>query len=258
MSPHPIQQSFNRAASSYEASARLQQQVADQLVEDIRLSLPASFNGHLLDAGCGTGYCLSQLHRIFPHATLLGIDFAETMLRQYTDVRHASHVNGNLEQLPLSDASIDLYVSSLAWQWCDISAALQEATRVLKPGAGLWLTTLVDGTFHELKSALSHAGLSPTAHLLTLPEESAVIDAFHLAHLKLVTTRCQPIQTWHSDFNALRHSIRGVGANHVPTQQHEPIDRAARKRLIDACEENRTRRGLALTYNVLTIHALRA
>lgn len=258
MSTHPVRQSFNRAASVYEESARLQQLVADQLIQDIRAILPTTFDGRILDAGCGTGYCLNQLHRICPQATLLGIDFAETMLMQHTRPSHALAINADIQKLPLADASVDLYLSSLAWQWCDVHHALNEAYRVLKPGGSLWLTTLVDGTFHEMAAAFSAAELSPAVHLLTMSQESTVLNAFRETGAPLVAARCQPITTWHADFNALRHSIRGVGANRLPSAARELLDRAARNRLIEAYEALRTPRGLPLTYNVLTIHALRS
>ena len=255
MSTHPVRQSFNRAASVYEASARLQQQVADQLIQDMHAALPSNFTGHILDAGCGTGYCLHQLQRTYPDATLLGVDFAEAMLKQYSSASDALAINGDLEHLPLANASIDLYMSSLAWQWCHVSHALDEAMRVLKPGAHLWLTTLVDGTFHEMASAFRSAELSPAAHLLAMPQETTVRDAFQQSGMPLITARCQPVTTWHADFNTLRHSIRGVGANRLPSAQQAPLDRAARSRLIEAYEALRSPRGLPLTYNVLTIHA---
>lgn len=258
MSQQAVRQSFNRAASAYEASARLQQQVADQLIQDVRATLPRTFTGRILDAGCGTGYCLNQLHQRCPEATLLGIDFAETMLAQNAQATHALAINADLQHLPLADASIDLYVSSLAWQWCDIRHALDEAMRVLKPGANLWLTTLVDGTFHEMASAFSAADLAPTAHLLTMPHETTALDAFCNSTIRVITARSQSITTWHPDFSTLRQSIRGVGANRLPLAQREGLDRAARTRLIDAYETLRTPRGLPLTYTVLTIHAQRA
>ncbi len=262
MNSHPVRQSFNRAAASYEASARLQQQVADQLIQEIHTSHPNGLHGCVLDAGCGTGYCLNQLHRIGPDALLLGVDFAEAMLQQNARVSHALTINGDLQQLPLANAMVDLYVSSLAWQWCDTEQALREAIRILKPGGGLWLTTLVDGTFHEMSKAFRHAGLSPAAHMLHMPPEADVCARFEQQpELKVAAIRQQAITTWHPDFTELRRSIRGVGANRLPTSlqttAHEAIDRAMRARLIEAYESLRTPRGLPLTYHVLTIHAQR-
>ena len=265
MTPHPVRQSFNRAATSYEASARLQQQVADQLIQEIHTSHPDGLRGLILDAGCGTGYCLNQLHRMSPDtsdAVLLGVDFAESMLRHNSCTSRALTINGDLQQLPLANATVDLYLSSLAWQWCDTGKALREAIRVLKPGGGLWLTTLVDGTFHEMNKSFCHAGMSPAAHMLHMLPAAGVCKHFEQRpELEVLAVRQQSITTWHPDFTALRRSIRGVGANRLPTSlpttAREAIDRATRARLIEAYESLRTPRGLPLTYHVLTIHAQR-
>lgn len=257
MSLHPVQLSFNRAATSYDASARLQQQVADQLVRDACASLPPQFDGRILDAGCGTGYCLRQLHHHHPDAMLIGIDFAEAMLKQSAGSNPAWVINGDLQQLPLADQSVDLYVSSLAWQWCHTDQALREATRVLKPDASLWIATLVDGTFNELATAFKHTGLSPAAHMLPLPLAADIRDTFAQHGLNVHAAQTQAITTWHSDFSALRHSIRGVGANRRPSAHAERIDRAARQRLLAAYETHRSPHGLPLTYHVLTVHAQR-
>ena len=255
---NPVRQSFNRAAGSYAASAALQQLVRDQLLRQATQGLTADYAGTLLDAGCGTGELLQQLRADLPCATIIGVDFAEDMLRQQLMTPGLSRVNADLQQLPIADSHVDLYLSSLAWQWCDVHHVLNEAHRVLKPGGSLWLTTLVDGTFHEMAAAFSAAELSPAAHLLTMSQESTVLNTFRETGAPLVAARCQPITTWHADFNALRHSIRGVGANRLPSAARELLDRAARNRLIEAYEALRTPRGLPLTYNVLTIHALRS
>ena len=255
MNAHVIRQSFNRAASTYSAAAALQQLVAAQLITMMRTNLPSSFSGNILDAGCGTGYCLQQLHTLYPAATMFGVDFAESMLRQLPASNQIGRLNADLQQLPLADGCMDLYVSSLAWQWCDVPTAIQEATRVLKPGSQLWVTTLVTGTFHELSAAFADAGLAPAAHLLALPEQAAILDAFTGADLSLITAQCQPVTTWHPDFVTLRHSIRGVGANRLPTAPRESLNRTTRAGLLAAYETRRTPQGLPLTYQVLTLHA---
>lgn len=257
MTATPVRQSFNRAALTYEASAKLQQQVADLLLQAINTTLPAGFSGNVVDAGCGTGYCLTQLQQSYPAATLFGIDFAQAMLHQQCRSPNALRINGDLQHLPLAPASIDLYLSSLAWQWCDIDQALREAARVLKPGGNLWFTTLVSGTFHELDMALRHAGLTPARHLLAAQQAEKIRRAFDGTALVLTHAHCDAITTWHTDFNHLRRSIRGVGANHLPMTRPDPIDRVARQRLLNAYEALRAPAGLPLTYNVLTIHARR-
>ena len=256
-SDNPIRQSFNRAATSYAATARLQRQVAEQLVRELHAELPSDFAGTLLDAGCGTGYCLTQLAAYYPAATVLGLDFASAMLQTLPPEAAHCRINGDLQHLPLANSSIDLYVSSLAWQWCHLNQAIAEAARVLKPGAPLWLATLVAGTFHELQDTLYDAGLIPAAHLLAPTEKTQVLDAFQQSPLHVITARCDTLTTFHPDFATLRRSIRGVGANRLPASAQEPISRVARQRLIEAYEVRRTSHGLPLSYHVLTIHAQR-
>lgn len=254
---NPVRQSFNRAANSYAASAALQQLVRDQLLRQATRALNKDYAGVVLDAGCGTGEMLQQLQGDFPAATIMGVDFAEGMLRQQTKAPGIYLLNADLQHLPIADARIDLYLSSLAWQWCDIGQAISEAARLLRPGGHLWLTTLVQGTFAELATALDEVGLQPSRHLLSMPDAAHLLDGFGQTALVLEHSQRDAVTTWHTDFASLRRSIRGVGANHLPTGEREPIDRSTRLSLIDAYDRQRTAHGLPLTYNVLTIHARR-
>lgn len=254
---NPVRQSFNRAAGSYAASAALQQLVRDQLLRQATRGLSTDDAGTLLDAGCGTGELLQQLRDDFPRAMIIGIDFAEDMLRQQVMTPGLCRVNADLQQLPIADASIDRYLSSLAWQWCDIARAVSEAARILRPGGHLWLTTLVSGTFTELALALDQVGLQPSRHLLSMPDATKVLNHFEQAALQVVHSQRNAVTTWHDDFASLRRSIRGVGANHLPSPVREAIDRSTRLALVHAYEQQRTTHGLPLTYNVLTIHAQR-
>lgn len=252
---NPVRQSFNRAATSYSATAKLQQRVADRLLEQIGHLLPDAFNGRLLDAGCGTGYCLQHLQALFPGSTIIGLDFAEHMLRQLPLDTQPRCINADIEQLPLADNSIDGYLSSLAWQWCDPLPAARESQRTLRPGGQLLLATLSTGTFRELADCLQQLGLPPHQHLLSFASPETLTQAFEAADLHIETIQRTTLTTWHVDFRSLRHSIRGVGANHLPTRNAPPLNRAQRSALINAYETLRKPQGLPLSYDVLTLHA---
>lgn len=252
---NPVRQSFNRAALSYDNVGTLQQQVAISLTELVTSKSPASFSGRLIDAGCGTGYCLKALGERYPTAKLIAVDFAERMLQQLPLAQRTLGMTADLQQLPIADSSIDLYLSSLAWQWCDPARAAQEASRILKPQGAFFITTLATATFRELEQCLQISGLNPDQHLLhCLSNEDiqSAITAAGFETLNLSTTR---ITTWHPDFRSLRQTIRGVGANHLPSQTTPALNRQTRKRLIDAYEQLRTDRGLPLSYEVMMIHA---
>lgn len=252
---NPVRQSFNRAAATYITEATLQQQVAHALTSLVDQELPSDFSGTLLDAGCGTGYCLEHLIPAYKDARFIALDFAERMLQQLPGDLHAARLSADLQHLPLATASIDVYLSSLAWQWCDAQSAAREAVRTLRPGGELFITTLVHGTFKELAHSLAEIGINPDLHLLPCATPTVIESAICSAGTTILSTTVNQITTWHKDFKALRYSIRGVGANHLPKSSTPAFNRQTRSALIAAYERMRTPRGLPLTYDVLTIHA---
>jgi malonyl-CoA O-methyltransferase len=250
-----VRQSFNRAASSYDAVGTLQHQVATSLTALIKTKLSANFDGRLLDAGCGTGYCLAQLVPIYPAAEFIAVDFAERMLDQLPVDLQALGINANLENLPVCTGKIDAYLSSLAWQWCDPALAAKEATRILKPQGDLFVSTLLSGTFQELAHGLQACGLNPDQHLLRCTSSAQIQSALAAADIEILSLASTQMTTWHENFKALRHSIRGVGANHLPNHTTPVLTRQTLTQLVEAYEGLRTSRGLPLSYEVLTIHA---
>lgn len=251
----PVRQSFNRAASVYAATATLQHVVADDVIMHVHQRLAQSFTGHILDAGCGTGYGTQQLQSEYPNAFVIGLDFAEHMLHQLPPFMHQQCVQADIQQLPLAEASVDYYVSSLAWQWCNPFIASAEARRVLRPEGQLTVATLTTGTFHELASGLHQIGLPAQEHILPFMTRPYLEAAFQQSDLTIRAIREETITTWHPDFRSLRHSIRGVGANHLPGGNTAPLTRTMRTALLDAYEALRTDQGLPLSYNVLIIDA---
>ena len=250
-----VQQSFNRAATSYDTVGTLQYQVAQTLSEFVCAQLPADFSGRLLDAGCGTGYCLKHLHDAYQRAQFFGMDFAESMLQQLPASTIAHRSQADLQQLPVASGCINTYLSSLAWQWCNPKLAAQEAYRVLAPQGDFFVATLVEGTFNELAHCLQSCGVNADDHLLPCPSVDHLHNALTAAGLEVQSSVTHRITTWHRDFKALRQTIRGVGANHLPTHSTPPFNRKSRSQLIAAYEALRTNQGLPLSYEVRILHA---
>ena len=112
-----------------------------QLFLPYRQNAVARAEGHVLEIGIGPGLNLA----LYPSAVteVVGIEPSEKLL-QITR-RNASAipfrvelVEGSAEKLPFEDASFDTVVST--WTMCsipDVSAALNEMHRVLKPGGRL-------------------------------------------------------------------------------------------------------------------------
>ncbi|HGD7745401.1 TPA: methyltransferase domain-containing protein, partial [Escherichia coli] len=141
-----IAAAFGRAAAHYEQHADLQRQSADVLLA----MLPQRKYTHVLDAGCGPGWM--SRHWRERHAQVTALDLSPPMLVQARQKDAADHyLAGDIESLPLATATFDLAWSNLAVQWCgNLSTALRELYRVVRPGGVVAFTTLVQGSLPEL------------------------------------------------------------------------------------------------------------
>lgn len=97
--------------------------------------------GQAADLGCGPGYLVTRLARIAPGLHVTGIDLSDEMLLEAERVaRHPRLADriafrkGDAAQIPFSDGSLDLVVSTLSLHhWRDPVAVLDEIARVLRP-----------------------------------------------------------------------------------------------------------------------------
>jgi len=150
---------FSKAASSYDAVASFQREVGEQLFS----LAPAVTGPKLLDAGCGTGYFSQRWRQQGKHVTAL--DLAAGMLA-YAEQQQAAHqyLLGDIEQLPLADASMDICFSSLVLQWCSaLPQALSELYRVTRPGGVILFATLLQCTCGRRGLNSNQPPLKPSA-----------------------------------------------------------------------------------------------
>ena len=239
-----VRQSFERAAPTYDSAASIQRQICDELANRLP-ALPAVTR--LLDAGCGTGYAQALLQSRFPNAHAVALDLSTGMLQHVA--APCCRLAGDLEHLPLAAASIDLYWSSLAVQWCDLAKTLAEARRVLKPGGLLALASLGPATFHELRTAF--ANVDDDRHTLNFhtPEEIAQIAT--AAGLVAVDVQKSTKTTHYPDFKTLLKAVKAIGANQLGSGRRTSLmSRTDFQRAEKAIEALRTPAGLPLTYDV--------
>jgi malonyl-CoA O-methyltransferase len=152
-----VAHAFSQAATTYDAHAFLQKEVARRLLQRVELkqhqaSQHASYC--ILDAGCGTGLTTRQLLSSFPSAQVIGVDIAEGMIeyaKSVTDNKSISYQLADIEQLPFGDNQFDLIFSSLTIQWLpELEKTFSEIKRVLKPGGYCFFSTLGPETLFEL------------------------------------------------------------------------------------------------------------
>jgi malonyl-CoA O-methyltransferase len=244
-----IRDAFERAAPTYDAAAVVQRRVCDLLAAGLPADLAAS---RVLDAGCGTGFAQPLLQQRFPTAHAIALDFAPAMLRHVGTP--CCRLAADLEHLPLAAASIDLYWSSLAVQWCDLPRALAEARRVLTEDGALALASLGPATFHELRTAFT--GIDAHRHTLSFHTDDEIRSLATAAGFVAVDVEKYSEIAHYPDFKSLLRAVKAIGANQLGDGRRTSLlSRAAFQRAEQAAEALRTPDGLPLTYDIITLHA---
>lgn len=248
-----VRQSFEQAAARYDTAADVQRLICDALAERLAALAPAGWAPQRwLDAGCGTGYALPLLQGRFPQAQAIALDLAPAMLEQAG--AQWPRIAADVEHLPLRNASIDLYWSSLTVQWCDLPRVLAEARRVLRPGGRLAIATLGDDTFHELRHAF--ASVDPHRHTIGFHSADEVAGMADAAGLRGYQLHRRPEIRHFANLKTLLRSVKTVGANQLGHGRRTGLlSRQAFARAEAAYESLRTTQGLPLTYDVIELHA---
>lgn len=249
---------FGRAAPRYDAAAVLQQEVERRMLE--RLDYIRLRPRRILDIGCGTGRAAEALLRRYPKAEVLALDFALPMLaharRRGRWLRRPRCICGDLDALPVADASIDLVFSNVALQWsADPAVALAGMHRVLRPGGLLMFSSFGPDTLHELRAAW--AGVDAHTHVHGFVDMHDYGDMLVAAGMADPVMDAERIRLTYPDVQALMRDLKAIGAgNAAPARPHGLTGRARMQALARAYERYRDAEGrLPATYEVVYGHA---
>lgn len=257
-----IAKQFSRAASTYNSAADVQLDIAFDA-----MALVPNTSTLSLDIGCGTGRITQRLAAKTKH--VIGMDLAFGMLdyakQQLVGAKSINWLQGDAEDIPLADASIDMVFSTMALQWCsDQNRVMSELQRVLKPGAQGVLAIMCDGSFTELNESWQQ--VDEQRHVNTFTTANSWHNAAEQQGLS-VMSEVKSYVTWHKGIRDLLASIKSIGANVVlpspsilklknqaNTSNYKPLGRSSLQNLETAYRKNyEASSQLPLTYQVCFI-----
>jgi len=219
-----VKRSFTTYAHSYDRSARFQQKVAAEIVDQVKtLGLHP---GHVLDVGTGTGHVALALQRLFPASAIQACDIAPGMLavaqaKAGKRCPASPHfINADAEVLPYRSERFDLVISSLTYQWLDDwRGAFREVNRVLRTGGVFLFATLGSRTLFELRDSYTRSfrasGGTGTPHLHTFIEGAVLQRALAEEGFPDSTVRSRCERQYHRGVRDLLLALRAIGAQNA-------------------------------------------
>lgn len=246
--------SFSKAADTYDTVAEFQHQTGERLLS----LLPDHSVSRVLDLGVGTGYFSSSLRVSYPTARMVELDISARMLELCKHRSVESHdlqrtqVQADIEALPFQAQCFDLIFSNLSIQWChDLDNVFYGIANNLADGGTAILTTLVDGSLHELKQAWS--AVDDAVHVNAFTSEQTVQASCLRAGLSasqwLVEDNTQSFAT----MAELIRSVKDIGAHNMhPGRPKGLMGKNKYRRFINAYERLQLPTGqFPLSYRVL-------
>ena len=218
-----IAAAFHKKADRYDQNVLVQKRVVSQLAGSIKRHLSQAPES-ILDVGTGTGALLEQLHSLYPAARLTGVDIALNMcLRAQQKLGDACHiVNGNAETLPFKSGTFELIVSASVLQWVsDLSVAISEMCRVVRPGGEISIAFFCHGSLGELQHCFREAssqlsGNSENTSRLhdfwTVDDVKSIVNEMDFERVVLTV---ETETDWYDDLHTLLKTIKNIGAGTV-------------------------------------------
>ncbi len=251
-----VRQHFSSHARDYDRYARVQQVVADNLLQLVLTHQRPWQQG--LEIGCGSGQLSRRLLRHLPTLPLVVSDLAHGMSLQARQATGVTQVcDADAATLPFLTESFDLVVSSSVYQWLeDLPAAFVEADRVLKPGGLFAIAFFGEKTLFELRESHQAALGGEPSHGQRFASLAAAKQALPSTCEGLML-RSEFEVEWHASVPQLMKSLKRIGAQNSSSQRPQGMaSRQVMQEMIETYQCNyATEQGIPATYEVIYLVA---
>ena len=194
-----ISRNFSRSALQYEANARLQKRVAQELVRQC-----GNLSGQVLDIGAGPGVIAKN-----SDWNIVSLDISYDMCALADGIS----VNADAEHLPFQNEVFAHVVSSLSLQWVEhLENTLAEIFRVLQPGGKFSFSTFAPSSLAELKAAFTY--LDSSQHLMEFEHAIRIFAMLKKTGFENLIMKSQKISYQYPDIFSALHSIKNIGASY--------------------------------------------
>lgn len=201
---------FAKAHDNYAKHAHIQNQITHQLMAFMQ-AMPLS-PSCVLEIGCGVGNLTKQLLSHYPNIQQLILNDLYDAIQSNDLPAHTASVEyllGDINQLPLPDATMDLIVSSSALQWIyPLDGLIAKLANCLTKGGYLALSSFGVDNLQEIKQ-LTKQGLTyyHCNQLLALCQH-------HKLHISICFETHHTLY-FHHPYDVLRHlkhtGVTGLG-----------------------------------------------
>ena len=254
-----IRKSFNAVAKQYEKNAILQKEVLFRLLERLEdeQKLDAELKPtHILDLGCGTGWAIPEIKKLFPETIISALDFSQAMLEEVVDSKLVNLYCADVHNLPFSDASVDIVFSNMLLHWSNEQDVFSEALRVLKPGGLLLMSCLGETTLVELKQAWLN--VDKKNHVHDFPALHSLGDDLLKKGFVEAVVNAEIITLTYEDVVALMKDIKASGGhNSIEGRDKGIMSSASLDKLTEGYEVFREDERLPASYEIVYLRAIK-
>ena len=257
LTKHKIKQSFAMAATVYDSVALLQRNVGDGLLQRVGIDSKVDT---VVDLGCGTGFLVHQYleQASYKPRQVIVLDIALTMLKtarsKLQNKPSVSYLCADAEYLPIQPQSVDLVISNLSFQWCNLEKAFCDTLRILKPGGHFYFTTFGVSTLRELKSAWKE--VDDYQHVNTFVSAAQLTDLLQTAGFQHIEMETKLYTSIYESVWDLMSELKQLGAHTVIEGCNKHLTTKSQMQRMICAYQQQDHNGLVpATFEVITASA---